>query len=238
MAQLIDTLLDFLFPTKCLFCETDLIGTQGICESCRSSIKFISSPFCLRCGVPFNSKIGRDHICGTCLTSKKYFTKARAVGFYEGILQKAIHRFKYSKKTVLANPLSAFIIDYNLDSMDLESYDFLVPVPLHFKRLKERGFNQALSLARHISKRSGIPVDYLNLRRIRWEAPQINLSKKERAQNVKGAFSLHKKNGFKDKNILLIDDVYTSGATVNECARVLLKAGTAGVDVVTLCRAV
>lgn len=238
MVRFLDAFLDFFFPGRCLVCGKDVINTQRICESCLLNIKYISSPICLKCGIPFNSGTGRDHLCGTCLTTKIYFTKARAVGFYEGVLQEAIHQFKYNKKTFLAKPLASFMVNCGLDSIDLESYNFLVPVPLHPKRLRERGFNQALSLAKYIGKKCRIPIDYLSLKRVRWEEPQINLSKKERERNVRGAFSLYNKDRFKGSNILLIDDVYTSGATVNECAKVLIKARTASVDVLTLCRAV
>jgi len=240
MVQFFNAFLDFFFPPRCLICEKDIINTQlqGICEPCLSSIRYISSPICLKCGIPFNSVIGRDHLCGTCLTSRVYFTKARAVGVYEGVLQEATHRLKYNKKTLLAKPLGALMVGHHLGSIDFKSYDFLIPVPLHFKRLRERGFNQALFLAKYIGKRYGIPIDYMSLKRIKWESPQINLSKKERERNVKGVFSLSNKSRFKDKSILLIDDVYTSGATVNECARVLTKAERVRVDVLTLCRAV
>lgn len=240
MVPFFNAFLDFFFPARCLICEKDIINTQpqGICESCLSSIRHISSPICLKCGIPFNSGIGRDHICGTCLTSRVYFTKARAVGFYEGVLQEAIHRLKYNRKTLLAKPLGAIMMSSHLDSIDFKSYDFLIPVPLHFKRLRERGFNQSLFLARSIGKRYEIPIDYMSLKRIKWESPQINLSREERERNVKGVFSLSNESGFRDKSILLVDDVYTSGATVNECARVLTKAGTVRVDVLTLCRAV
>ena len=240
MVQFFNAFLDFFFPPRCLICEKDIINaqSQGICEPCLSSIRYISSPVCLKCGIPFNSVMGSDHLCGTCLTSKVYFTKARAVGVYEGVLQEAIHRLKYNKKTLLAKPLGALMMGSHLGSIDFKSYDFLIPVPLHFKRLRERGFNQALFLARYIGKRYGIPIDYMSLKRIKWESPQINLSKEERERNVKGVFSLSNESGFRDKSILLVDDVYTSGATVNECARVLTKAETFRVDVLTLCRAV
>ncbi|RJP60361.1 MAG: ComF family protein [Deltaproteobacteria bacterium] len=240
MVQFFNAFLDFFFPPRCLICERDIINaqSQGICEPCLSSIRYISSPVCLKCGIPFNSVMGSDHLCGTCLTSRVYFTKARAVGVYEGVLQEAIHRLKYNKKTLLAKPLGALMAGTHLGSIDFKSYDFLIPVPLHFKRLRERGFNQALSLARYIGKRRRIPIDYMSLKRIKWESPQINLSKEERERNVKGVFSLSNESRFKDKSILLVDDVYTSGATVNECARVLTKAKTGGVDVLTLCRAV
>lgn len=240
MTQFFNAFLDLFFPAKCLICEKDIIDTEqhGICKSCLSSIRYISSPVCLKCGRPFNSNIERDHLCGTCLTSRVYFTKARAVGYYEGVLQEAIHRLKYNRKTFLTKPLGDLMIGPSSGSIDFKSYDFLIPVPLHFKRLRERGFNQALSLAKYIGKKHGIPIDYMSLKRIKWESPQINLSKKEREENVKGVFFLRDKNRLKDKSILLIDDVYTSGATVNECAKVLRKAEACKVDVLTLARAV
>jgi ComF family protein len=236
--MLLDAFLDFFFPTRCFVCRKETVPTEKICKTCSSNIKYISSPICIQCGIPFLSKIGRDHLCGACLTSKLYFSKARAVGYYEGVLQEAIHQFKYNKKTFLAKHLGALMINYEFDPFDFKSYDFIVPIPLHFKRLRERGFNQALSLAGYVGKRYDTPVDFTSLRRIRWEGPQINLGKIARERNVKGAFALYNKNRFTDKDVLLIDDVYTSGATVNECAKVLKKAGVASVDVFTLSRAV
>ena len=238
MVRFYQEFFDFLFPERCVACNKYITNTQRICTTCLLSIRYISPPVCLRCGIPFNFDMGSDRLCGICLTSRVYFNKARAIGFYEGVLQEVVHRFKYNGKTLLAGILGALMLNHNLDSMDIKRYDFLVPVPLHRKRLKERGFNQALSLARYVGKRCGVPVDYLSLKRVRWEEPQINLNKNERTRNVKGAFSLNNKNRFQHRNILLIDDVYTSGATVNECAKVLTKGGAAGVDVLTVCRAV
>ena len=236
--MLLDVLLDFFFPTICFVCRKDIAPTQKVCKTCSSHIKYISSPICVQCGLPFLSKIGREHLCGACFTSESYFTKARAVGYYEGVLQEEIHQFKYNRKTFLAKHLGALMANYDLDSSNFKSYDFMIPVPLHFKRLRERGFNQALSLARYVGKRYDTPVDFKSLKRTRWEGPQVNLGKTERERNVKGAFVLYNKNKFTGKDILLIDDVYTSGATVNECAKVLKKAGVASVDVFTLSRAV
>ncbi len=122
--------------------------------------------------------------------------------------------------------------------LDLSAYDLLIPIPLHKSRLRERGFNQALVLAREIEKRFPLPLDYLNLQRIRDTQPQINLKEKERRKNVRGAFGLREKQKVKGKRILLIDDVYTTGATVNECSRVLRKGGAKRVDILTLARAV
>jgi len=237
MIKFFNPFLNFLFSGRCLICEKDFESNQRICEVCLSNIKYISSPICTRCGVPFDSEIGRDHLCGTCLISEVYFARARAVGIYEGVLQEAVHLLKYKGRTLLAKPLGGILANCNLDSVDFKSYDFLIPVPLHRKRLRERGFNQALSLARCLGRKSEVTIDYISLRRVRWEGPQINLSKKDRERNVRGAF-LCNEDRVKGGNVLLVDDVYTSGATVNECAKVLLNAGAARVDVFTLCRAI
>ena len=238
MAQFFESFLDFLFPSQCLICEKNLIYAQEICKSCLSGMDYISPPICLKCGVPFHSETEKDHLCGSCLTSSVYFTTARAVGHYDGMLQEAIHQFKYKGKTLLAKPLGALMGNHNPDAIDFESYDLLVPVPLHLRRLRERGFNQALSLAKCLGEKYRIPIDCMGLKRTRWTEPQINLTRKERQRNVQGVFSIHDKDRFRSRNILLIDDVYTSGSTVNECAKVLMNAGTARVDVFTLCRAV
>ena len=238
--RFLDAFLNFLFPVKCLLCHKDLLHAQGLCDVCFLGMEYISPPICLKCGIPFPSDVGRDHLCGNCLTSGVHFGKARAVGHYKGTMQEAIHQFKHKKKVLLAGPLGALMADYDSDEIDFESYDLLIPVPLHFKRLRERGFNQALSLARSIGRKYEIPIDYTGLKRIRWVEPQTNLKMKERKRNVMGAFYISDRHRemYEGKSILLIDDVYTSGATVNECSKVLMNAGTSGVDVLTLCRAV
>ncbi len=122
--------------------------------------------------------------------------------------------------------------------IDYDAYDLMLPVPLHPKRLRERGFNQALIVGRVIGRREGVPCPGFVLRKTRWSAPQIHLSPKEREKNVKGSFAVADPAKVRGKRILLIDDVMTTGSTVNECARELLKAGAEGVDVFTLARAV
>ena len=237
MSDLFEAVINIIFPRRCLICDRDVSDTHKICKACCSNIKYITSPICNKCGFPFVADTGRDHLCGNCLCSRVYFTKARAVGYHEGVLQEAVHQFKYNKRTILSKPLGALMVSHAHDSLDIKSYDYLVPVPLHYKRLRERGFNQSLSLTRHISKRHGVPIDFRSLKRIKWDRPQINLSKKEREQNVKGVFYLNTKSELVNKDVLLIDDDYTSGATVNECAKVLMTAGIKRVDIFTLCKA-
>ncbi|HIC92114.1 MAG TPA: ComF family protein [Syntrophaceae bacterium] len=235
-----EAFLDLIFPPKCLVCHVPLEARDNyqLCPSCLSGITFIKPPFCTLCGMPFKSQDSLDHLCGECLTSKRYFTKARSVGFYEGTLLKAIHLFKYHRKIHLALPLGYMLSDSVSQLFHMEWVDLLIPVPLHHRRLRERGFNQALLLARILKKRYNKTLATRVLRRWRWTEPQVNLSEKARKNNVKGSFVISNHMTVKEKNILLLDDVYTTGATINECGRTLLKAGANKVYVLTLARSV
>jgi ComF family protein len=150
----------------------------------------------------------------------------------------AIHMFKYGKKTSLCRPLGLLARETFFRFWDVSAIDLLVPVSLHVKRLRERGFNQAHLLIRRWAKEEEIPFDGRALSRDRWTEPQTSLSRTERQKNIRGAFSVRHSEQIKGRKILLVDDVYTTGATVNECARVLMKAGAQRVDVLTLARAV
>ncbi|HLA50789.1 MAG TPA: ComF family protein [Thermodesulfobacteriota bacterium] len=150
--------------------------------------------------------------------------------------------FKYNGKTSLSKPLIAIMAGaqhiFEKAGLLFNSHDLVVPVPLHKKRLKERGFNQSLFLAKGLAGIYNLPVDYLNLKRIRATDPQVNLKGEDRINNVRGAFAAEDRAVFKDKRVLLIDDVYTTGATVLECSRVLKKAGVKDINVLTLARVV
>jgi ComF family protein len=236
MEGILKGLIDLIFPALCggPLAEDD---RGKICPNCLRSVRFISPPICPKCGVPFVSRSVEDHLCGQCLRREWHFGSARALGLYEGPIREAIHAFKYEGKAFLAKPLVG-LLDRAYPFMDFGSYDLLVPVPLHPKRLRERGFNQALVLARVIGRREGVSCTGFVLRKTRPSAPQIHLSPTEREKNVKGSFAVADPAKVRGKKVLLIDDVMTTGATVNECARGLLKAGAMGVDVFTLARAV
>ena len=150
----------------------------------------------------------------------------------------AIHLLKYTKKTSLTKPLSELAKKTFFKIWDVGSIDMMISVPLHMKRLRQRGFNQAHLLTMSWARQEGIPLDGVTLCRSRWTEPQTNLSRTERRKNIKGAFSLRHPEKIKGQRILLVDDVFTTGATVNECARVLTRAGAESVDVLTLARAV
>ena len=239
MKGIVKVLVDLIFPPVCAFCGTPLAEDDRgeICPGCLRNVRFVSPPICPKCGLPFVSQSGDDHLCGQCLRGKWHFGSARALGLYDGPLREAIHALKYEGKAFLAKPLVG-LLDRAYPFMDYGSYDLLVPVPLHPKRLRERGFNQALVLGRAMARREGVSCTGFVLRKTRSSAPQIDLSPKEREKNVKGSFAVVDPAKVRGKRVLLIDDVMTTGSTVNECARELLKAGVMEVDVFTLARTV
>ncbi len=168
----------------------------------------------------------------------KPFVSARAAVHFGGPAQELIHRLKYGKKVHLARPLGLMAANHLDGFLNDTGAEMIVPVPLHAKRLKERGFNQSILLAHFLSKSRHIPISRNNLRRIRWTEPQISLSPEDRVKNVRGAFAIRKPELFEDKKLVLVDDVYTTGSTVGECAKILKRAGAGQIYVATVARAV
>jgi len=229
------TVFQFFLPPQCPCCERfSEEGKQGFCSNCLSQIRWIEPPFCSICGIPFISREVETHPCGACVTHRKYFTIARALGAFEGSLQEAIHRWKYEGKTYL----TPFFADWMAEGLNRHwepgSLDLLIPVPLHTRRLRERGFNQSLLLVRELSRRTGIPYRKSILQKKKSTIPQVNLSGVEREKELRGTFHVIGKEELSGLSVLLIDDVYTTGATVNECSKVLLRGGAKRVDVLTL----
>jgi ComF family protein len=169
---------------------------------------------------------------------RKYFTMARALGAFEGSLQTAIHRWKYEGKAHLTPFFAEWMAEGLNRYWEPDSLDLLIPVPLHPRRLRERGFNQALLLAKELSRRTGIPYFKTILKKKKSTLPQVNLSGVERERGLRGAFHVVEKEELLRKSVLLVDDVYTTGATVNECSKVLVKEGAGRVDVLTLAHAI
>ncbi|MCJ7803131.1 MAG: ComF family protein [Desulfobacterales bacterium] len=213
-------------------------GQRGFCSNCLSEIHWIESPYCSVCGIPFISKEVESHPCGACVTHRKYFTMARALGTYEGSLQEAIHHWKYEGKTNLTPFFAEWLAEGLKRYWEPDSLDLLIPVPLHTQRLRERGFNQALVLVKELSRRTGIPYQKTTLQKKKPTVPQVNLSGAERGKGLRGAFHVIGKEELVGKSALLVDDVYTTGATVNECSRVLRRGGAKRVDVLTLAHAI
>ena len=228
--DIIPGLVNFIFPSACPACNrlTDSLSHAPFCKQCWHSIGQYTGPACRICGVHLVS-VHADR-CQHCLEDPPAFTKAHSFAHYEGLIASAIHHFKFLGIRRLSRPLAEFLLFH-----DTEGIDAVVPVPLSPSSLKTRGFNQALLLSRHLSEEKKIPLLMDALKKIVDTPPQVGLSAKERAANVKKAFACTDK--VAGMNVLLIDDVMTTGATVNSCSRQLLKAGAKSVSVLTLARA-
>jgi ComF family protein len=232
-------LIDLVFPPLCHGCRLPVPGGEELhlCRPCRERVPAVSSPLCTVCGIPFATEGGIDHRCGDCISAPPPFASARAAGTFDDLLPELIHRFKYEHRTHLRRPLGLLMAE-RLDRHRRETgAEILVPVPLHRKRLKDRGFNQAVLLGGILSRKWGLPLSPDALCRHRWTEPQIALSAGERPGNVRGAFSVRRPEVVEGRTVMLIDDVCTTGSTLAECARTLLKAGAASVHAVTIARA-
>ena len=246
MTDRLDWLVDWLYPPRCRACTRTFCGRDAeyFCAECWGRIRLIAHPICSACGRPFPDASGDDHTCGACLARPPQFAHAWAWAYYpreeaeEHPLRQAVHKFKYGRKVSLGKPLGRLMARGCREFLRGCDADVIVPVPLHPKRLRWRGFNQALLLGRQLSKAYGISTDAFVLRRIRETPPQTQLNEEERRRNVRGAFALAPGRSLEGKKVLLVDDVYTSGATVNECSRTLKRSGAERVYVVTLARAV
>ena len=228
----------FFLPPQCPCCGEFLEeGQQGFCSNCLSEIRWIEPPFCSVCGIPFISGEVESHPCGACVIHRKYFTMARALGAFDGSLQTAIHRWKYEGKTYLTPFFAEWMAEGVNRYWEPNSLGLLIPVPLHPQRLRERGFNQALLLAKELSRRTGIPSSHAILKKKKPTIPQVNLSGVEREKGLRGIFHVIEKGELSGMSVLLVDDVYTTGATVNECSKVLLRGGAESVNVLTLAHA-
>jgi ComF family protein len=229
-------LLDLLLPPACPLCGSESGGRPPFffCPACLSGIHPIGSPCCPRCALPYTTEDGSDHLCESCLRDAPPFSRVVALGIYEENLRTAVQRFKYEGAIVLDRPLAELLATV-LESGGALRPDLLIPVPLHYSRLRERTYNQALLLARVLGRRWRLQVLPRLLVRNRPTPQQQGLKAEVRRQNLKGAFALNRKlNG---ERVLLIDDVVTTGATVRECSRVLLEGGAGEVVVAVLARA-
>ena len=240
MRRVVKGIADIVFPSRCAICGVVLKTDKNLpfCYTCFSRINLIQSPLCTRCGIPFSGHDTGDHLCGDCLTSEVYFSEARAVGRYETTMLEAIHRFKYRGNTSVGKNLGKLMADFACQALDINDYSLIMPAPLHPKRLRERGFNQSVILARAISERFSIVLDFTTLRRRINTKPQVSLGKKERELNVRGVFEVSDEGKIRGEKIIIVDDVYTTGSTVKECARVLAAGKAAKVAVLTIARAV
>jgi competence protein ComFC len=231
--------INLIYPLSCLLCETALepLSDRPVCAVCWNKIEYNQPPFCRVCAKHLPAKTQKQAlICSNCQQSSFSFRQARSVCIYDGVIKNCLHLFKYKRKLSLVKPLSKLMIDFARNSLDMNKVDIIIPVPLYSTKRRLRQFNQAGLLAESISRACSKQLQQKLLIKTKPGPAQVELSKTERLKNLRGAFKVRSAGSLKDKNILLIDDVLTTGATANECARTLLDAQANSVDVLTLAR--
>lgn len=231
-------LQDLLLPPRCPVCHELVTETDQlhICADCLAALPRVASPVCSICGIPFDGA-GTDHPCSRCLQTPPPYAAARAALRYEGACRDLIHRFKYEYKSHLRRPLGLLTAHLLADFATLQQPDLLVPVPLHVSRLRLRGFNQAILLGEVLSRQWQIPLLRQGLKRIRPTTPQIELTLEQRSHNLHNAFSVTDSSAVRDRRIMLVDDVFTTGSTLAASALALHQAGCHSVSAVTVAHA-
>ena len=234
----LNSTLHFLFPETCQHCRSvRATAAQGfICADCWRQVRFIRPPFCERCGLPFEGDLTTQFECSNCREMDLHFTSARSAVIAKGLTLDIIHRYKYNQALWFEPFLADLLIREAKPELSSSDWHLIVPVPLHPLKLRERGFNQALQLGTLLGRASQIPVEDRLLSRVLPTRTQTLLSRAERTANVKNAFSVTKGCKLNGARIVVVDDVFTTGATTNACARALQVAGAERVCVWTLAR--
>ncbi|MFO1104395.1 MAG: double zinc ribbon domain-containing protein [Methylocystis sp.] len=232
--------LDLVYPPSCLVCRKAVAAHGAICAECWRDIAFIERPYCERLGTPFERDLAQPGLISLeAAANPPAFGRARAVARYDSDKARALaHRLKYYDRLELADPIGRWMARAGAEL--LAEADVIVPIPLHRLRLLARRFNQSAALAQAISRESAVPAEMMALERVKPTAPQVGLTRAQRAANLSGAFrvSPDRADAIIGRNVVLVDDVLTTGATANAAARALLRAGAARVDLLVFARAV
>jgi len=234
----LDTCLGFFYPEICRICETERATAKNgfVCSKCWRQVRFIRPPFCERCGLPFEGDITTKFECTNCREMELHFSAARSAVVARTVVLETIHRYKYQHALWFENFLAGLFLREAIPALRGQNWDWIVPVPLHPVKEREREFNQAGRLAKHLSNAAKIPLNEKLLRRVTFTATQTLLTREQRAENMHGAFAIHKGLKLNGEKIILVDDVFTTGATTNACAKTLRAAGAGGVCVWTIAR--
>lgn len=228
------SVLDMVMPPVCYVCGKSCSAQYGLCDDCISGINHIISPYCSKCGTRVRKN---ETLCPECTGKDSYIDRGWSCCYYKDTIKDCIHLFKYSGYTGLSDIFSSIMNNFVSKNV-LDSVDTIVPVPIHPSKKRERSYNQSEILAKALSKNQRIPIDKDNLIKIKWTRPQSELDKKKREKNITDTFFVIDKNVFRGKNVLLVDDVYTTGSTINECAKMLVESGASKVYSLTLARSI
>jgi ComF family protein len=233
-------LLDSLFPVICPLCRQVTVEAHaGFCALCAGTLPLIWPPFCSRCGIPLPSEEGGiSQWCQSCGSGGSVECRIRSVGLFSGGLRTGILRFKFDRDMAVGKSLAAVLVRWFPLLYPAPEYDVILPVPLHPRRLREREFNQSILLARPLATSLSLPLDLTSVQRTRNTTPQSMLRERERRENVRDAFAVTRPSCIEGTNILLLDDVCTTGTTLYELARLLLVHGAARVDAVAVARVI
>lgn len=229
--------LDLVYPRFCSVCNSR-VGNESryICWDCMAGMDLVKSPFCSVCGDPVDGIIDHDYICSWCVGDEPYFDMARSAACYKGSIRTAVHAFKYRGAGYLSGDLVVLLEGCIRAHYDHNRFDAITCVPLHVSKQRKRTYNQAALLAKGVASKMELPLVAGCLER-GWDAgTQTGLTAKQRIKNVRGVFQAKMKDWIEGRSLLIIDDVMTTGATANECARVLKEAGAAFIGVATLAR--
>ncbi|WP_202711335.1 ComF family protein [Sporosalibacterium faouarense] len=238
LKRIVSVILDLIYPEEkvCFICEEydDRVEDDYICPQCRAKMVFIEGKICRKCGKPLSSESMTDK-CSDCIKHPHYFERAISALEYEGLIKEAIYKYKYGKKPYMYKAFGALMVQALKNiKVDIREFDYIVSVPLHKTKINKRGFNQAELLGKYISDKYNIPLISNNLIRIKKTPTQNKLNRLERLKNIKGAFKVINKEVFINKKILLIDDIFTTGSTCDQCSRELLNSGAKSIFVFCL----
>ncbi len=232
--------LGFLYPEICQLCgEQRATAKEGfVCRRCWSHVRFIKPPFCERCGLPFEGDLTTPFECSNCREMELHFSAARSAVVARGAVREIIHRYKYQRALWFEPFLAGLLLRETVPALRGQNWDLIVPVPLHPLKQREREFNQAERLAVHLGAAANIRVNKKLLRRVVFTSTQTRLTRPQRAANMRGAFAMRHGARLDGERVILVDDVFTTGATTSACAQALLAAGADDVCVWTVARGV
>lgn len=233
-----DVALGFIYPNVCQICGTErATSPEGfVCARCRLQARFIEPPFCRRCGLPFDGALTTVFECTNCRDMELHFSFARSAVSASGMVLEVIHRYKYQRALWFEPFLADLLLRRASPELREQRWNFIVPVPLHPAKKRQREFNQAERLAKHLSAATQIPMDTALLKRVVPTRTQTKLTRQQRADNMRNAFAMQNGRKLNGQRILLFDDVFTTGSTTDACAKVLRSAGAEEVGVWTLAR--
>lgn len=227
--------LDLFFPPRCPICDGVLKKQEKVCTKCKKELKWVREPSCFRCGKPVATR--EQEYCRDCRSQSFHYVRGYPLWLYEGAAKRSMAAFKYKGRQEYAGFYGEALMERYGKELRRLGFDTIIPVPVHKEKQRLRGYNQAELLAREIGKALKLPVEAEALLRVRSTKPQKGLNQKERQKNLERAFQCNPRHG-KDKplgRVLLVDDIYTTGSTIEACTRALLQAGAKEVYFITLC---